>query len=58
MFKIIVLALVSAFRSRQRLALENASLRRQIEGLRRNTSRPLAGTAMHHLCVSRFAIPT
>ena len=40
MLKIIILALVAAFRSRQQLALENLALRHQLEVLQRTTQRP------------------
>ena len=40
MFKIILLALTAAFRSRRKLALENIALRHQLEVMQRNAKRP------------------
>jgi len=40
MLRLIMLSLLSAFRSRQAMALENAALRHQIDVLQRNSTRP------------------
>lgn len=40
MFKIIILALVAALRSKQQLALENLALRHQLGVLQRTAKRP------------------
>ena len=56
MFKILLFALATAFRSRRQLAIENLALRHQLEVLQRTARRPRLGTADRALwvCISRF----